>query len=196
MRNKFTSIQKPICEYFLDAWFTNANQWETTQMSFNEWRINKTKAHDMMEKYWTIKNELSRDSFWMFSVSNTGKKKHCMYQEQISGFQGLVGAWCDSKGQHKVSFAMIKPLFMIPFKHYIETCRRYNLWEKPPRRGKTLTPPHPPAHPKHPFSTLNRETRKAPVLPDASSYLLERHRPPGELSGTQYSHKQHWARSA
>jgi hypothetical protein len=34
------------------------------------------------------------------------------------------------------------------------------------------------------------------VLPDASSFQLERHRPPGELSGTWYSHKQPWARSA
>jgi hypothetical protein len=43
---------------------------------------------------------------------------------------------------------------------------------------------------------LNGETRRTPVTPDASSYWLERSRPPGELSSTQYSHKQPWARSA
>jgi hypothetical protein len=43
---------------------------------------------------------------------------------------------------------------------------------------------------------VNRETRRVPVLPDTSSYKLERHRPPGELSGMRYSHKPPWARSA
>jgi hypothetical protein len=43
---------------------------------------------------------------------------------------------------------------------------------------------------------VNRETRRAPMLPDASFYQLERSRPQGELSSVQYSHKQPWARSA
>jgi hypothetical protein len=51
----------------------------------------------------------------------------------------------------------------------------------------------PSACPLHYHSMLNGETRKAPMLPDASSYQLERSRPPGELSSTRYSHKQPWA---
>jgi hypothetical protein len=43
---------------------------------------------------------------------------------------------------------------------------------------------------------VNGENRRAPTPPDAISYQLERHRPPGELSGMQYSHRQPWARSA
>jgi hypothetical protein len=42
---------------------------------------------------------------------------------------------------------------------------------------------------------VNRETRRGPAPPDASFYWLERSRPPGELSGMRYSHKQPWARS-
>jgi hypothetical protein len=34
------------------------------------------------------------------------------------------------------------------------------------------------------------------VPPDTISYLLERCKPPGELSSMRYSHRQPWARSA
>jgi hypothetical protein len=43
---------------------------------------------------------------------------------------------------------------------------------------------------------VNRETRRALMPPDAISHQLKRRRPPGELSGTQYSHRKPWARSA
>jgi hypothetical protein len=54
----------------------------------------------------------------------------------------------------------------------------------------------PPAHTYHLHSTLNGETRRDPVPPDASFYRFERTRPPGEISCMWYSHREPWARSA
>jgi hypothetical protein len=67
---------------------------------------------------------------------------------------------------------------------------------KTTKKRQNSESPTPPACAWHPHSMLNGETRRVPVLPDASSYWLERSKPPGELRGMWYSHKQPWARSA
>jgi hypothetical protein len=72
---------------------------------------------------------------------------------------------------------------------------RYTLQEKPPRRGKTLTPPLP--QPVHSISLHSKwRNQRAPCSQSPAPILLGKSRPPRELSGTQYSHKRPWARSA
>jgi hypothetical protein len=60
-------------------------------------------------------------------------------------------------------------------------------------KRQNFDPSTPPACTEHLHFTLNEETRRASrLLPDG----LGRCRPQGELIGTQYSHRQSWARSA
>jgi hypothetical protein len=73
----------------------------------------------------------------------------------------------------------------------LERCWRHTLQANPPRTGKTLTPPHLQPCRESPLH-IKWRNQEGPSLPDAHAQRAWE----GELSGTWYSHRQPWARSA
>jgi hypothetical protein len=64
------------------------------------------------------------------------------------------------------------------------------------RRGKTLTPPHPPAGTENLHFKLNGETRRAARTLDAHAQTAWEDMDKVSFPVPRYSHRQHWAKAA